>query len=427
MAAGLLIIFLFVVASIYAVIAIPYSEAVRLWAGGPGVYDDNPRNARPVWFDWFTSDSLARTIIVPAEAGMKSEEPIGDGMRRVEVAMPFRFDYDTFPVELILETRGTWGAARQTIAVYWHRLDGEVITLKENLVVSRANRFYISQDRELMLAMAGVPQEYLFEDRQAEGKTLKGDYQVVVKAELRDGEDIDGRLTVYGRIHGMAGTDHRRRDISVALLWGAPVGLLFGILAAIGAQVSTFVLAGIATWFGGKLEKTFQWLTQVNIIIPVLPLLIMIGHFYTRSIWVMLGLIIALSVFSAAMLTYRAMFLQLKESPYIEAAQAYGAGNFRIIFRYLLPRIAPTLLPQFVLVIPSFVFLEATLAILGLGDPDVPTWGKLMNDAYTQGALYKGHYYWILQPAVILMSMGIGFALVGFALDRIFNPRLRQI
>jgi len=153
----------------------------------------------------------------------------------------------------------------------------------------------------------------------------------------------------------------------------------------------------------------------------------MIGYFYSRSIWVMLGLVIALNVFSASMFTYRAMFLQAKEAPYFEAARAYGAGNWRIILRYLLPRIAPTPLPQFVLIIPTFVFLEATLAVLGLGDPKLPTWGKVMNDAYTQGALYKGYYYWISQPAALLMLMGVGFSLVGFALDRIFNPRLRTL
>jgi len=92
-----------------------------------------------------------------------------------------------------------------------------------------------------------------------------------------------------------------------------------------------------------------------------------------------------------------------------------------------LPRIVPVLLPQFVLVIPAFVFLEASLAVLGLGDPLLPTWGKLISDARSADALFKGQYYWIIQPAVLLMLTGFGFALVGYALDRIFNPRLRTM
>ena len=202
---------------------------------------------------------------------------------------------------------------------------------------------------------------------------------------------------------------------------------MFGVLAAVGAEINTFVLAAIGTWLGGKVDRLFQWLTQVNLVIPVLPLLVLIGHFYSRSIWTMLGMVIALNIFSATFLTFRAMFLQAKEAPYIEAAQAYGAGNLRIIFRYLLPRIAPTLLPQFVLIIPLFVFLEATLSLLALGDPILPTWGKVIYDAVGQGALYKGYYYWLVEPAVLLLLLGVGFALIGYSLDRIFNPRLRTL
>jgi peptide/nickel transport system permease protein len=80
-----------------------------------------------------------------------------------------------------------------------------------------------------------------------------------------------------------------------------------------------------------------------------------------------------------------------------------------------------------VVLVPTFVFLEASLAVLGLGDPTLPTWGKVINEARTNGALYQGLYYWMLQPAVLLMLTGLAFALVGFSLDRIFNPRLRGL
>ena len=153
----------------------------------------------------------------------------------------------------------------------------------------------------------------------------------------------------------------------------------------------------------------------------------MIGTFYSRSIWVILGVVILLGVFSAGIKTYRAIFLQVREAPYIEAAKAYGAGSFRIVFLYMIPRIIPVLVPQFVVLIPAFVFLEATLAILGLGDPVLPTWGKVLDDARANGALFHGDYYWLLEPAFLLMFTGLGFAMVGFALDRIFNPRLRKL
>jgi len=430
LAAGVLVIILFIGVSVYTVIAIPYSEGIRLWRGGPGVWDENPKNARPIWFDLFTRDRLARTIIVTSEdTGITRVEPLTDDINLVEIVLPFKYNYDGFPRELILFTTVTFEASHMPVTVSWRTPDGRSITLQEDRLVRRGPAsYYISQDIELIAQLGNrLPHDALFADPEEEDRPLRGDYEIVVQAELREGDELSAKLMVAGQVHGVAGTDHRRRDLMVALLWGAPIGLAFGVLAAVGAQLSTFVLAGIGTWFGGKTERIFQWVTQVNIILPMLPILIMIGYFYSRSIWVMLGLVIALNVFSASMFTYRAMFLQAKETPYFEAAQAYGAGNFRIIFRYLLPRIAPTLLPQFVLIVPTFVFLEATLAVLGLGDPRLPTWGKVMNDAYRAGALYKGYYYWIAQPAALLMMMGVGFALVGFALDRIFNPRLRTV
>ena len=83
------------------------------------------------------------------------------------------------------------------------------------------------------------------------------------------------------------------------------------------------------------------------------------------------------------------------------------------------------LIPGLVSAVPAYVFLEASLALLGLGDPNVPTWGKVIDNARAYGAQYQGLYYWILEPAVLLMITGLGFAMLGFALDRIFNPRLR--
>ena len=256
---------------------------------------------------------------------------------------------------------------------------------------------------------------------------LRGSYRMVLEVDVPSGTQLNARTVVYGQVHGIAGTDGIRRDLSVALLWGAVVGLFFGIVGAIGAQVSTFVLAGIGTWFGGKVDAVFQRITEVNLVLPMLPILIMVGYFYSRSIFLMLGLVIALNVFSGTMKTYRAMFLQAKEAPYLEAAQAYGTGNMRMVFRYLLPKLAPTLLPQFVMVVPVFVFVEASLAVLGLGDPKLPTWGKMLNDAFVSGALFREHYYWVLQPSILLMLIGLGFAMLGFSLDRVFNPRLRTI
>ena len=76
---------------------------------------------------------------------------------------------------------------------------------------------------------------------------------------------------------------------------------------------------------------------------------------------------------------------------------------------------------------PGYVFLEAGLSFLGLGDPYLPTWGKVINDAYNNGALYKGYYYWVLEPAFMLILTAFAFSFLGFALDKIVNPKLREV
>jgi peptide/nickel transport system permease protein len=428
--AGVVLIALYIGVSVYTVIAIPYSQAIILWRGGPGVYDNNPKNAAPVWFDLFTSAKLPRTIIVDsaAGAGTKTEQVSTNGTKQVDLTLPFRYPYDGFPDELKLFINPTYVGVPPTVTISWRTPDGRTILLQEDRRTRKADVYYISQDAALITRLSGMnPQTGLFADPADVSKSLKGDYMLEMTTQVPTNYELDAKLVVYGKIAGLAGTDNLRRDLVVPLLWGGPIALVFGIAAAVGTQLATFSLSAAGTWLGGKTDRIFQWITQVNLIIPLLPILIMVGYLYTRSIWAMLGLVIALNIFGSTMLTYRAMFLQAREAPYIEAAQAYGAKNSRIIFRYLMPRIAPTLLPELVLIIPTFVFLEATLAVLGLGDPKIPTWGKVLDGAFANGALLKGYYYWFLEPAILLMTLGIGFSLIGYSLDRIFNPRLRTV
>jgi peptide/nickel transport system permease protein len=287
----------------------------------------------------------------------------------------------------------------------------------------------VSQDPRLTQRLEGVPPEVALFARRGtlpDPEILNGRYQLEVEGLLfEEASNLDARLVVYGKAYGLAGTDHRRRDLAIALLWGTPIALSFGLLAAVATSFASLIIAATGVWLGGWVDATIQRITEVNAILPSLPILILVTTFYSRSLWVILAVVVLLSIFSLGIKFFRAFFLQVREAPYVEAARAYGAGSGRIILHYMLPRVLPVLIPGFVTAIPSFVFLETSLAFLGLGDPNLPTWGKVLNDAYQNGALYKGHYYWVLQPAVLLMLTGLSFAMVGFALDRIFNPRLR--
>jgi len=159
-------------------------------------------------------------------------------------------------------------------------------------------------------------------------------------------------------------------------------------------------------------------------ILPVLPIAIMVYMLFSKSIWVILGVLVLLSIFGSVIKTYRSVFLQVKQAPYMEAAQAYGASNWRMILHYLVPRILPVLIPQLVIMVPVFVFYEATLAFLGVSDPYLPTWGKTIFDALSS-ANFVNYSYWFLEPIILMMLTSLAFLMVGFALERIFNPHLR--
>jgi peptide/nickel transport system permease protein len=428
---GLVIIFLLIVVAVYAVVTIPYSEAIRLWRGGEDVWYNTPRSAKPAWFNLFQRERLPETIILKStdEDIAKTTEPAGEGMTRIVMSFPFEYTSRSFPDEVSIYFKSTFVEKVPYVSLTWLTPDGRELRVAD-FSINRSFSYRAGQDSRLERRLGRVPpRQGLFAAPDSDPPVaLPGDYELVVEALVFEPDaSVEAELVVFGKVFGLAGTDHLRRDLMVPLLWGTPIALSFGLLAAVGTTVTTMIIAGIGTWFGGWVDSLVQRITQVNLVLPFLPILIMVGTFYSKSLWVMLGMTILLSIFGGGILTYRAVFMQVKESPYIEAARAYGASNSRVIFRYLIPRMIPLLIPQLVVLVPTYVFLEASLAVLGLGDPTLPTWGKVINDAYSNGALYQGNYYWVLEPAVLLMITGLAFALVGFSLDRVFNPRLRGL
>lgn len=428
---GALIIIALIGLSIYALIALPYQKAITLWRGGEDIWYLNPRTAAPEWVNYFSKTKLPKTINLSSLDGAASKTVTeAQGVKSITLTYTFDYPYDAFPQEIAIFFNAKYEAKQPFASITWQRPDGKEINVG-TFSVEQSKTYYMSQDARLVRKLKGVsPEQGLFAaDLTAEQLVpLKGTYTLTIfGVAFEPDSDLNAEFVLYGRVYGLAGTDHLRRDLMVALLWGTPIALAFGLLAAFGTTLTTMVIAAFGVWFGGWVDGIIQRVTEVNLVLPFLPILIMVGTFYSRSLWVILGVTILLSIFGGAIKTYRAIFLQVKESPYIEAARAYGAGSGRIILLYLIPRMIPLLIPQLVTLIPSYVFLEASLAVLGLGDPVLPTWGKVIYDALGNGATYQGHYYWILEPAVLLMITGLAFALLGFALDRIFNPRLRGL
>lgn len=437
---GLGIIAALIGLAILAIVILPYDEAIQLWRGGEDIWQESPRYAQPAWLNLFAAKKLPETIVVSTQESFIRPSPTETAVQRVRasktrssdnktvsISLAFDYRYDDFPTEITLFLDAKYAELLPYVALRWRTPNGKEISLGERKLKG-SERYNISQDTRLERRLGGQRPEVGLFVSSGRQSPLRGRYELRIEGALfEENSDIDAKLIVYGKVYGLAGTDHKRRDLMVALLWGAPVALAFGFIVAVGTSLTTLIIAAIGAWYGRWVDALIQRITEVNIILPTLPILIIIGTFYSRSIWIMMIVITLLSIFTAGIKVYRAIFLQIKESPYIEAARAYGASNLRIIVQYMAPRIIPILVPGFVTLIPGLVFLEASLGFLGLGDPVLPTWGKVLNDASNNGALYKGYYYWVLSPSVLLMFTALGFSLLGFALDRIFNPRLREL
>ncbi len=429
---GSMVIVLMVVTAVYAMATIPYQEAIRRWRGGEEIWYQNPKFAPPAWFNLFSRHKLPVSFSVRTTDGSMSKTvtPGNQDTATIDITYSYDFSFDGYPQEMILYINSKFDQKQPFISVSWIMPDGTKIRVADTAIDHKAT-FRFSQDaklqKRLKVDVSDLVMKALFSDPKT-GSPLKGQYQLVINAvTFEKDSDLDVELVSHGQLYGLAGTDQSRRDLVLPLLWGTPVALAFGLIASLGTSILTMIIAAIGTWYGGWLDELIQRVTEVNLVLPFLSILIMVGTFYSRSIWVILGVTILLSIFTGSIKSYRSVFLQVKESNYIEAARAYGASDNRVVFLYLIPRMIPLLIPGLVSSVPAFVFLEASLAVLGLGDPVLPTWGKIIEDANSNGALYKGLYYWVLEPAVLLMITGLGFAMLGFALDRIFNPRLRGL
>lgn len=427
---GLIIIFLLVAGSIYTVTTIPYDEAVRRWRVADESLVRNPRSARPEWVNFFRQNDLPPTIIQNSADGtaVKTVEPLSETTTETTIAFEFDYPYTTFPQDLVIFFNAQYEAKQPHIILTWVTPDGRETELDVTSVERGPSAYYLGAAQGSDNRLANRPQEALFADpAQAEPTAVPGTYRLIISSfAFEEGTDVDAEMVLYGQVHGWAGTDNYRRDLTVAMLWGMPVALAFGVLGAVLTSLLTMLIAAVGVWYGGWVDDVIQRLTEINMILPALPIAITVYYVYAKSVWVILGVMVLLSIFGSMLKNYRAMFLQMKEAGYIEAAQAYGASDGRIIRRYMIPRIMPVLIPQLVILVPGFIFLEATLAFLGVSDIYLPTWGKVINDALAHGA-FNGLYYWVLEPIALLMLTGLAFAMVGFALDRILNPRLRKI
>ena len=227
--AGVLIILFLIILSIITVITIPYSEAIRLWRGDTETWQESPRTAWPEWINILPWENRSTTQVLSSEeTGTKDVRDLGEGISEIEIELPFQFNYDGFPAELTLFFQSVYGERPPHIELTWINPKGQ--ELKIGTTEGRgAHR--LSIDDDLTRKLDGKPaHKGLFLDPDTD-RPLKGEYKLKINGWMfAEDDNLDARLVVYGQVHGLAGTDHLRRDLSIGLFWGIPVALAFGFL-----------------------------------------------------------------------------------------------------------------------------------------------------------------------------------------------------
>lgn len=234
-------------------------------------------------------------------------------------------------------------------------------------------------------------------------------------------DDLDIKL--QGNAFGLLGTDHRGRDIFSQLIWGARISLLVGLLAAM-LGVGIGLVAGLSSgYIGGVFDEFMMRFNDMLLVLPGLPLILVIVAVLGPSVWYLI-LILGLLGWMGFARQVRSMVLSIKERPFIEAAKAVGAGKTYIITRHVLPNVMSLVYVSLALSVPSAILTEAALSFLGLFDPFVMTWGRMLHDAQAvPGGLEK--WWWVLPPGISIALVSLSFILLGYALDEVLNPKLR--
>ncbi|BCG97398.1 ABC transporter permease [Mesorhizobium sp. 131-2-1] len=237
----------------------------------------------------------------------------------------------------------------------------------------------------------------------------------------------------------LLGTDEVGRDVLNLVIHGARISLTIALIATV---ISLFVgsAVGITSgYFGGSLDSWLMRMTDFFFIVPPFVLALVIapvfvevvgrGHEilgFRTSLFVVV-VVIGLTSWSFIARVIRSQTLSLRERPFVDRAKVAGSSNFGIMVRHILPNLVPQLAANGALVVANAIYIETSLSFIGLGDPLQPSWGTLLALAQRSGAASAGAWWYLGAPGVCVLTVALGFVLLGNALDDTFNPRRRVI
>ena len=355
------------------------------------------------------------------------------------------FNYDSYPSDFMVLYTVKYGSIQPALQIDVLRPDGHEFQVYFASLPSSQNESneisarIFSTDTLIADSLTGYsnlfaytvdptrPQVMIFSETE-QNKVLKGTYVIRNTFYMFDPNDsvVDSGVILGGKVYGIMGTDDLRRDLAIGLLWGAPVALFIGLTVSV-AAVFIGLLYGIVAGYKGK--RTDEGLMRINDVfysLPTLPLLVILSVTVGRSIFLITGFLVIFGWVGMAKIS-RSLALQIKSLGYIEAARLMGQSDTRIIFKHIIPQLLPLTFASIAIAVPSAILGEAALSFFGLGDPSIPTWGQILHDAYSAGAISRGLWWWIVPPGLMIAITGLAFVLIGNALDKTVNVRSRRV
>jgi peptide/nickel transport system permease protein len=223
------------------------------------------------------------------------------------------------------------------------------------------------------------------------------------------------------------GTTQIGEDVWTQLIWGTRLTLIITVVVG-GLATLISVLVGItAAYLGGTTDRVMSLVTDVFLIIPTLPLLIVLSSYLAGSGTIAIIAVLTATGWAFGARQLRAQGLSMRTRDFLEAARARGEGSAYIILMEILPNMVSLVVATF---LGSAVYTVATAAglqFLGLGSSNDITWGTMLHFAQQNGALESGNSLWALAPGAAVALLGTAFALLNYAFDEITNPALRPV
>lgn len=221
------------------------------------------------------------------------------------------------------------------------------------------------------------------------------------------------------------GTTRLGHDVFTRLLYGARVSLAVGFGAGFLITVIGTVLGIVAGYKGGVVDEVITFVTNMVLVIPNLPLLLVLAAFIGQASPLAIAVILGFTSWAWGVRVTRSETLSIRQRDFVKSSEMLGEPGWRIMAFEIFPNLISIVGINFIGSVIFAVITEATLEFLGLGDPNTVSWGIMLYNAQNASALSVGAWWDLLTPCFALASLGLGLALINFAIDEVANPRLR--